>query len=94
MISVQNFRDECDTHVVASFDVYWEEAEITFYRMKLLRGSKGGYFLSYPSYRVEENGSKKWFPYFQFSASRKREFEKNIFEELQVFLPQFTLLRS
>lgn len=84
-MKIENYREQPQSvYFLALFDVYLEKIGLTFKNLKLCVSKKGIHFLGYPSYAEDqEDGSKKWFPYYSFSSEKKKDFEEKIFQELQ-----------
>lgn len=71
--------------VVATFDVYFEEIQLTVHRIRLIRTKKGGLIISPPSYSTEEEFEKKWHPYIEFSPEKQKEFYYETHKQLKDF---------
>ena len=71
--------------VIATFDAYFEEIQLTIHRVKLIRTKKGAFIISLPSYSTEEEFEKKWNPYFKFSEQRQKEFYADSYRQLKDF---------
>lgn len=83
-MNVENYQEELPGgFIVATFDVYLEGMKLTLRKLKLCVSKKGNHFIGYPNFCVEKvPGDKKWIPYFDFSAEKKKEFENAVWDEL------------
>lgn len=86
-MEIVNFREHPPgDKIIATFDVYLgPEWQITFCRIKLMKG-KNGVFLAMPCFMEEQFGQKKFFPYIQFSKEKKSVFDAKVFELLRNYL--------
>jgi len=72
-------------NVIATFDAYFEELQLTIHKIKLIRTKKGALIISTPSYSVEQEFEKKWHPYFEFSEQKQKEFYAESYKQLKNF---------
>jgi hypothetical protein len=74
---------------VAEFSVYLPAIGITIHKFRVLRGKKGGFYFVYPSYgkpTVHPEEKRQYFPYFEFTSERKKEFDAKVNELLKEFV--------
>lgn len=87
-MEIENFRESNPADKEAcTFDIVLGNGFI-LYNRKLIRGKKGGLFLSWPRYPNDEpTGEKKWLDWEGFSTpQQKKDFEQQVMKELEPYL--------
>jgi hypothetical protein len=88
-MEIENYREQPPNQpVVAIFDIAFSKPRrCVWHEWKLIKSKKGFLFLQEPSFsRVDEFGTRKWFPLIEFSSEDKKEFSNEIIELLKQFL--------
>lgn len=69
------------------FSVYIAPYRMTIHKVRLIRTKKGALILGLPSYAIpQDDGSKKWHSYIEFSAEKAKEFNEKVLEALKPFM--------
>jgi len=81
---IENYAEQPrGTNVIASFDVYIDEYELTRRKWKLIRTKNGGVFVS--DYSILEKETNSWEPLTFFSKEKEMLLKKDILKELEHF---------
>lgn len=88
-MKIDNYREGLlGGNIVCEFDIelddYWGTV---YHNWKVIKSGKGTRFVASPSYGITtETGMKKYFPYIEMKAEKKREFDKKIMELLAEYV--------
>lgn len=88
-MKITNYEEQpAGGYCIGIFDVYLENMQLTFRKMKICVNKSGTHFLGYPSIPAADDGTgnKVWIPFYEFSNEKKREFEERLFQELGSFV--------
>lgn len=78
MLKVTHYKPINDhrSNVVALVNFYWEDADLHLNGCRYIRKRNGGFFVSYPSKKVEkENEQPSYFPYYCFGKVKNDRFQ-------------------
>ena len=89
-IKIENYREQPPgTYLVALFDIYLPNTQLTIRQLKLCVSKRGVHFLGFPSFSSDEmdhEGKKIWTPYFSFSKEYEKKFEQSVFDAIGPFV--------
>jgi hypothetical protein len=64
--------------VIALFDVYIGQHDLTLSEFKVIMKKKGGWFVAFPTFSKETSEGKDFYPYFSFGKEKREEFDKKV----------------
>lgn len=84
-MEITNYREQSSgAKFIAYFDVYFPALQLTLRNLKLIKSSKGHYFIGFPAFLEDPAArEKKFIPYMEFSKDRGQEFQKKCKELLE-----------
>lgn len=86
-MEILNYRDVIDKpSVIGEFDVYIPALQMTLYNLKVVRTKKGHTFAAAPCYGKDYAGTKKFYPYWDFSEEKKKQFYEELMRLLKPIL--------
>lgn len=80
--------DEPNNAIVAYVDFYAESRGTYFCDCRLVRKKNGGFFIGYPSRRVERNGEYEYHPFFKFDPSVHDKFQSAALKAIDEFVKE------
>lgn len=86
-MEIQNWNDVIGKpSIIAEFDLYVPEWQMTIKTMKVVRSKNGKCFATLPSYSKEVDGVRKYFPIIVFSLERQQKFNEAVQKLLDPYL--------
>ena len=91
-MEIQNYREQpIGGKIVALFDIYMPNVDITLRNWKLIRGKSDKPFPVSPSFCEDVDGQKKWTSLVEVGARRRDEFYASLKAALEPFIKGFVI---
>lgn len=87
-MEIKNWREQSTIGpVLAIFDVYFPKTTEVKRNIKYMLSKKGSNYFSFPSFSEEDDqGNKKWYPYYSYSEERQKDFINALYEAISPFV--------
>lgn len=81
-VQIYNYsKDEAKGSLVATFDAYLPNIQLTLRNLRLVHGKKG-FYVAYPAKGIGDIENKKFVSYFEWGADRDRDFKAKLMSAL------------